>query len=69
MGGLNVAEMGKERLHKAAHSLGPIQIGGNLPDDYTPVTIYNDDYPELVSKETPVNTVELGTVLVAISPA
>jgi uncharacterized protein len=42
-----------------------IQIGGNLPDDYTPVTIYNDDYPELVSKETPVNTVELGTVLVA----
>src|SRR5947209_6733825 len=42
-----------------------IQIGGDLPDEYTPITIYNDDYPDLVSKETPVNTVELGTVLVA----
>jgi uncharacterized protein len=53
------------RVIRPDENLHFIQIGGNLPDAYTPVTIYNDDYPELVSKETPVNTVELGTVLVA----
>ena len=38
---------------------------GNLPPNYMPVTIRSDDYPELVSKDAPVKTVAVGTVLVA----
>ena len=37
----------------------------NLPPNFTVVTITSDDYPELVSKDAPVKTVAVGTVLVA----
>ena len=42
-----------------------LSVTGNLPTNYTAVAITSDDYRELVSKDTPVETVELGTVLVA----
>jgi uncharacterized protein len=42
-----------------------LPIRGNLPSNYTTMTITSDDYPELVSKDGPVNTVAVGTVLVA----
>jgi uncharacterized protein len=41
-----------------------LPITGNLPT-YTAITITSDDYPELVSKDAPVETVEVGTALVA----
>jgi TRAP-type uncharacterized transport system substrate-binding protein len=40
-----------------------LPITGNLPPNYTPIPITSDDYPELVSKDAPVNTVAVGTVL------
>ncbi len=42
-----------------------LPITGNLPTYYTAITITSDDYPELVSKDAPVKTVEVGTTLVA----
>jgi uncharacterized protein len=42
-----------------------LPMTGNLPPNYMPVTIRSDDYPELVSKDAPVKTVAVGTVLVA----
>jgi TRAP-type uncharacterized transport system substrate-binding protein len=42
-----------------------VPITGNLPTNYTPTTITSDDYPELVSEDGPVKTVEVGTVLMA----
>lgn len=42
-----------------------LPIAGNLPTNYTAVTLTSDDYPELVAKDTPVRTVEVGTILVA----
>src|SRR5262249_43764549 len=41
-----------------------LPVIGNLPTTYTPTTITSNDYPELVSNDAPVNTVEVGTVLV-----
>jgi TRAP-type uncharacterized transport system substrate-binding protein len=40
-----------------------LSIMGNLPPVYTKAGINSDDYPELVSKNGPVNTVAVGTVL------
>ena len=42
-----------------------LPMTGNLPTYYTAITITSDDYPELVSKDAPVRTVEVGTALVA----
>jgi TRAP-type uncharacterized transport system substrate-binding protein len=42
-----------------------LPITGNLPPVYTPITITSNDYPDLVSNDAPVKTVEVGTVLVA----
>ena len=42
-----------------------VPITGNVPADYSAASIAAEDYPELVSKDAPVNTVEVGTVLVA----
>src|SRR5713226_5043827 len=42
-----------------------LPITGNLPTYYTAITITSDDYPELVSKDAPVKTVEVETALVA----
>jgi len=42
-----------------------LPITGNLPTNYAAITITGDDYPELVSKDAPVKTVEVGTALVA----
>jgi TRAP-type uncharacterized transport system substrate-binding protein len=42
-----------------------VSIAGNVPRDYSAVSIVAEDYPELVSKDAPVGTVEVGTVLVA----
>jgi uncharacterized protein len=42
-----------------------LPIKGDLPSNYTAVTFTSDDYPELVSKDAPINTVAVGTVLVA----
>jgi uncharacterized protein len=42
-----------------------LPIAGNLPTYYTASTITYDDYPELVSKDAPVQIVEVGTALVA----
>jgi uncharacterized protein len=42
-----------------------LPITGNLPPNYTPITITSNDYWELVSNDAPVKTVEVGTVLVA----
>jgi TRAP-type uncharacterized transport system substrate-binding protein len=42
-----------------------LPITGNLPTYYTATTITSDDYSELVSKDAPVKTVEVGTALVA----
>ena len=42
-----------------------LPITGNLPPNYTAVTMTSDDYPELVSEDAPVETVAVGTVLVA----
>jgi TRAP-type uncharacterized transport system substrate-binding protein len=41
-----------------------LPIRGDLPSNYTVTTITADDYPELVSKDGPINTVAVGTVLV-----
>ena len=41
-----------------------LPIGDGLPSNYTATTITSDDYPELVSKDRPINTVAVGTVLV-----
>jgi TRAP-type uncharacterized transport system substrate-binding protein len=42
-----------------------LPVIGNLPKDYAGTTITSDDYPDLVSQNKPVETVEVGTVLVA----
>ena len=42
-----------------------LPITGGLPTNYTPITITSNDYPELVSNDAPVKTVQVGTVLVA----
>jgi len=42
-----------------------LSITGNLPPNYTAISITSDDYPDLVSKDARVNTVAVGTVLVA----
>jgi uncharacterized protein len=42
-----------------------LPITGNLPPNYASITITSNDYPELVSNDAPVKTVEVGTVLVA----
>jgi TRAP-type uncharacterized transport system substrate-binding protein len=42
-----------------------LPITGNLPPTYTAITITSNDYPELVSNDAPVRTVEVGTVMVA----
>lgn len=42
-----------------------LSITGELPRDYSTVSIAAEDYPELISNDAPVNTVEVGTVLVA----
>ena len=42
-----------------------LPLNGNLSANYAATTITYEDYPELVSKDAPVETVEVGTVLVA----
>jgi uncharacterized protein len=42
-----------------------LPITGELAWNYTPTTITSADYPELVSKDSPVKTVAVGTVLLA----
>ena len=42
-----------------------LPITSTLPPNYSPITITSSDYPELVSNDAPVKTVEVGTVLVA----
>ena len=42
-----------------------LPITGDLSANYAPIPITSDDYPELVAKDAPVNTVAVGTVLVA----
>ena len=42
-----------------------LPITSNLISNYTATTMTSDDYPELVSKDAPVKTVSVGTVLVA----
>ena len=42
-----------------------LPVTGNMPQDYTETSITNDDYPDLVSQNMPVETVAVGTVLVA----
>jgi TRAP-type uncharacterized transport system substrate-binding protein len=42
-----------------------LPITGSLPTHYSAITITSDDYPELVSQDAPVKTVEVGTALVA----
>jgi uncharacterized protein len=42
-----------------------LPITADLSPNYTPITITSEDYPELVSKDAPVNTVAVGTVLVS----
>jgi TRAP-type uncharacterized transport system substrate-binding protein len=42
-----------------------LPITGDLPPIYAADTITSDDYPELVSRNTPVRTIGVGTVLVA----
>jgi uncharacterized protein len=42
-----------------------LPITGELAWNYTPTTITSQDYPELVSKDSPVKTVAVGTVLLA----
>src|SRR5215469_1432023 len=42
-----------------------LSITGHLAPNYTATTITSGDYPELVSKESPVKTVAVGTVLLA----
>jgi TRAP transporter TAXI family solute receptor len=42
-----------------------LPITSDFASNYTKITITSDDYPELVSKDAPINTVAVGTVLVA----
>ena len=42
-----------------------LPISNNMIANYTATTITSNDYPELVSKDAPVRTVSVGTVLVA----
>jgi uncharacterized protein len=42
-----------------------LPIRADMLPNYTPITINSDDYPDLVSKDAAVNTVAVGTVLVA----
>ena len=42
-----------------------LPITGDLAPNYTATTITSEDYPELVSKDSPVKTVAVGTVLLA----
>jgi TRAP-type uncharacterized transport system substrate-binding protein len=42
-----------------------LPISGNFSPNYASITITSNDYPELVSNDAPVKTVEVGTVLVA----
>jgi TRAP-type uncharacterized transport system substrate-binding protein len=42
-----------------------LPVAGNLAETYLVTTITADDYPDLVSKSAPVNTVAVATVLVA----
>jgi TRAP-type uncharacterized transport system substrate-binding protein len=42
-----------------------LPITGNLPPNYTPITLTSNDYSELVADDAPVKTVEVGTVLMA----
>ena len=44
-----------------------LPITGDLPPIYTPDAISSDDYPELVSRNTPIKTIGVGTVMVAYS--
>jgi TRAP-type uncharacterized transport system substrate-binding protein len=44
-----------------------LPISGNLISNYTATTMTSDDYSELVSKDAPVKTVSVGTVLIAYS--
>jgi uncharacterized protein len=46
-------------------SLHFVPITNDLAPSYTATTITSDDYPELVSKDAPVKTVAVGTVLLA----
>jgi TRAP-type uncharacterized transport system substrate-binding protein len=40
-----------------------LPITGNLPTYYSAITISAEDYPELISQDAPVKTVEVGTAL------
>jgi TRAP-type uncharacterized transport system substrate-binding protein len=42
-----------------------LPITSNLLSNYTTTTINSDDYPELVSNDAPINTIAVGTVLLA----
>jgi TRAP-type uncharacterized transport system substrate-binding protein len=42
-----------------------LPISGNLVSNYTATTMTSDDYSELVSKDAPIKTVSVGTVLIA----
>jgi hypothetical protein len=42
-----------------------LPITGNLPPIYASIAITSNDYPDLVSNDAPVKTVEVGTVLLA----
>jgi TRAP-type uncharacterized transport system substrate-binding protein len=42
-----------------------VPITGDLSPTYTAISITSDDYPELVSKDAPVDSVAVGTVLVS----
>jgi TRAP-type uncharacterized transport system substrate-binding protein len=46
-------------------NLNFLPIPSNLISNYTADSITSDDYPELVSKDAPVKTVSVGTVLIA----
>jgi uncharacterized protein len=50
---------------KPDENLHFLAITGDLPSDYSAITITSDDYPELVAKDAPVETVQVGTALVA----
>jgi TRAP-type uncharacterized transport system substrate-binding protein len=50
---------------KPEDNLHFLSIAGNLAPIYLATTITSDDYPDLVSKNVPVSTVAVGTVLMA----
>jgi uncharacterized protein len=51
---------GRDRLHFV-----PIPYPGQLISDYLPATLAHDDYPELIAPSETVDTVAVGTVLIA----